>query len=111
MMKTVNSIITLLLLFLPFSGFSESKEIPFMLDDRDRLVRTEQKLEALDVKIDTKVDGLRMEMNTRFDSFEKRFDQLFNYLWAIIGIFTAMFVSILGFAFWDRKVSMNPIKR
>ncbi|MFZ4522457.1 MAG: hypothetical protein ACOYNC_12180 [Bacteroidales bacterium] len=35
-----------------------------------------------------------------------RFDQLFNFLWAIIGIFTAMMVSVFGFAFWDRKLSM-----
>lgn len=92
-----------LLLTIPLIGLAETKEIPFTLDDRDRIIRTEQKVEALDakvnaldVKIDSKVDGLRSEMNARFD-------QLFNFLWAIIGIFTTMMVSVFGFAFWDRK--------
>ncbi|MEI6890463.1 MAG: hypothetical protein WCL03_14435, partial [Bacteroidota bacterium] len=57
----------------------------FTLDDRDRIIRTEQKLESL-----------HSEVNTRFD-------QLFNFLWAIIEIFTSMMVSVFGFAFWDRK--------
>jgi hypothetical protein len=50
------------------------------------------------------MNGLRSEMNARFD-------QLFNFLWAIIGIFTAMMVSVFGFAFWDRKMSLAPMKR
>ena len=83
---------------------AELKEIPFTIDDRDRIIRTEQKVEAVDAKIDMKVDGLRSEMTSRFD-------QLFNFLWAIIGIFTTMMVSIFGFAFWDRKLSLDPLKR
>ena len=81
-----------------------TKEIPFTLDDRDRIIRTEQKIEALNAKVDMKVDGLRTEMTARFD-------QLFNFLWAIIGIFTTMMVSVFGFAFWDRKLSLAPLKR
>ncbi len=91
------------LLATPMISLAEIKEIPFTLDDRDRIIRTEQKVEALDAKIDSKVDGLRSEMNARFD-------QLFNFLWAIIGIFTAMMVSVFGFAFWDRKLSLAPVK-
>lgn len=75
---------------------SETKEIPFTLDDRDRIIRTEQKADAL---------------NQRFDAMDKRFDQLFNFLWAFIGIFTAMMASVFGFAFWDRKLSLAPIKK
>jgi hypothetical protein len=29
---------------------------------------------------------------------------------AMIGIFTTMMVSIFGFAFWDRKLSLAPVK-
>ncbi|MFH1937460.1 MAG: hypothetical protein ABIK52_07855, partial [Bacteroidota bacterium] len=91
-------------------------------DDRDRIIRTEQKVESLRIelneKIDSKVDGLRTEMNARFEAVNKqfeavdqRFDQLFNFLWAIIGIFTTMMVSVFGFAFWDRRLSLAPMKR
>jgi hypothetical protein len=102
-MKTIQKIILFFLLILPIIGIAETKDIPFTLDDRDRIIRTEQKVEALNAKIDSKVDGLRSEMNARFDL-------LFNFLWAIIGIFTTMMVSIFGFAFWDRKLSLAPIK-
>lgn len=96
------------MLFMPVIGVAEIKEIPFTLDDRDRIIRTEQKVESLrtelNSKIDAKFDGLRSEMNARFD-------QLFSFLWAIIGIFTTMMISIFGFAFWDRKLSLAPIKK
>jgi hypothetical protein len=34
-----------------------------------------------------------------------RFGQLFGFLWAVIGIFTTMMVSVFGVAFRDRKLS------
>ncbi|MCX6277771.1 MAG: hypothetical protein NT004_06720 [Bacteroidetes bacterium] len=117
-MKTIQKIIMFYLLLAPMIGMAETKEIPFTLDDRDRIIRTEQKIESVDAKIESKVDGLRSEMNARFESIDKRFeamdkrfDQLFNYLWAFIGIFTAMMVSVFGFAFWDRKLSLSPMKK
>jgi hypothetical protein len=99
-MKTIHKIILFFLLAMPLAGMAEIKEIPFTLDDRDRIIRTEQKVEAV-----------KTEMNARFESIDKRFDQLFNFLWAMIGIFTTMMVSIFGFAFWDRKLSLAPVKK
>ena len=95
-MKTTQKIFMFFLLILSLIGKAETKEIPFTLDDRDRIIRTEQKVEAI---------------NQRFDAMDKRFDQLFNFLWAFIGIFTAMMVSVFGFAFWDRKLSLAPLKK
>ena len=91
-MKTLKQSLLILLFLLPSLLQAMEKEIPFTLDDRDRIIRTEQKVESL-----------QTEMNARFD-------QLFNFLWAIIGIFTAMMVSVFGFAFWDRKLSLAPMK-
>ena len=114
-MKTIQKIILFVTLILPFAGFAETKAMPFTLDDRDRIIRTEQKVEALNAKVDNKVDGLRNEMNTKIDGLHSemtaRFDQLFSFLWALIGIFTTMMVSIFGFAFWDRKLSLAPLKK
>jgi len=103
-MKMFRKIFCVFLFFLPLIIKAEVKEIPFSLDDRDRIIRTEQKVEALNSKMDFKVDTFRAEMTARYD-------QLFNFLWAIIGIFTTMMVSVFGFAFWDRKLSLAPIKR
>jgi hypothetical protein len=91
-MKTLLKLSVYLYLFLPLLLRAEVKEIPFTLDDRDRIIRTEQKVESL-----------QNEMNARFD-------QLFDFLWAIISIFTAMTISVFGFAFWDRKLSVAPLK-
>ncbi|MFH1297516.1 MAG: hypothetical protein ABIJ04_09620 [Bacteroidota bacterium] len=121
-MKTIQRITGLILMVIPVLIQAEGKEVPFTLDDRDRIIRTEQKVESLRIelneKIDSKVDGLRTEMNARFEAVNKqfetvdqRFDQLFNFLWAIIGIFTTMMVSVFGFAFWDRRLSLAPMKR
>ena len=99
-MKILRKLIGVILLLLPILVKSEVKEIPFTLDDRDRIIRTEQKVESL-----------QLEMNSRFEAMDKRFDQLFNFLWAIIGIFTTMMISVFGFAFWDRKLSLAPLKK
>jgi len=99
-MKTLTKCIGIVLLLLPVLVKAEVKEISFTLDDRDRIIRTEQKVEAL-----------QTEMNTRFEAFDKRFDQLFNFLWVLIGVFTTMMISVFGFAFWDRKLSLAPLKK
>jgi hypothetical protein len=95
-MKTILTITLYLLVLMPSASVAETKEFPFSLDDRDRIIRTEQKVES---------------MNQRFEAIDKRFDQLFNFLWAITGIFTAMVISIFGFAFWDRKLALAPMKK
>ena len=99
-MKPLNKIIGIIFLFIPLFIKAEVKEILFTVDDRDRIIRTEQKVEVV-----------KTEMTARFESVDKRFDQLFNFLWAIIGIFTAMMISVFGFAFWDRKLSLAPLKK
>lgn len=100
MIRFTKCVITGLILLLPFFGRTMTSEIPYTVEDRDRIVRTEQKVEAL-----------KTEMTARFEAIDKRFDQLFNFLWAIVGIFTAMMVSVFGFAFWDRKLSLAPLKK
>jgi len=93
---------------------AEVKEIPFTLDDRDRLIRTEKEVTSLRSEMNARfesVDKRFVSVDKRFEAIDKRFDQLFNFLWAIIGIFTTMMVSVLGFAFWDRKLSLAPLKK
>jgi hypothetical protein len=100
-MKKSTLLIGLVVILLLPSGLKAlGKEIPFSLDDRDRLVRTEQKVETV-----------KAEMTARFEAIDTRFDQLFNFLWAMVGIFTTMMVSVFGFAFWDRKLSLAPLKK
>jgi len=126
-MKTLITILTVYFILASMLLKAGVKEIPFTLDDRDRLIRTEQNVEALKAEMIARFDGVnsrfesvnsrfesinsRFEsVNSRFEAMDKRFDQLFNFLWAIIGIFTTMVISVFGFAFWDRKLSLAPMK-
>ncbi len=127
-MKKLRQIVTILFCSLPVFVKAEVKEIPFTLDDRDRLIRTEKEISSLRSEMNARFESVdkRFEsvdkqfdaidkrfdaIDKRFDAIDKRFDQLFNFLWAIIGIFTTMMVSVLGFAFWDRKLSLAPLKK
>lgn len=106
-MKELQKFIWIVVLLFPVLVKAEVKEIPFALDDRDRIIRTEQKVESLQTEMNAKFEAI----DQRFEAMDKRFDQLFNFLWAIIGIFTAMMISVFGFAFWDRKLSLAPLKK
>ncbi|MEI8005503.1 MAG: hypothetical protein WCI48_04795 [Bacteroidota bacterium] len=106
-MKKILRIASVLFVLLPVLVKAEIREVPFTLDDRDRMIRTEQNINAIKAEMDARFESV----DVRFVSIDKRFDRLFNFLWAIIGIFTTMIVSVFGFAFWDRKLSLAPMKR
>jgi len=56
----------LLMLFLvTLSAFSQVKEVPFTLDDRDRIIRTEEQ-----------VNSLRNEMNARYEATDVKIESL-----------------------------------
>ncbi len=72
-----------------------SKEVPFTLEDRDRIIRLEAKLDEID---------------KRFEQIDKRFEQVISFLWILTTIFIAITSATIGFAFWDRKTSLKPIE-
>jgi hypothetical protein len=110
-MKTIKKIIVFFMLIMPVIGMAETKEIPFTLDDRDRIIRTEQKVESVKTEMNARFEAVDKQFTGFRSEINARFDQLFNFLWAFIGIFTTMMVSVFGFAFWDRKLSLAPMKR
>ncbi|MCX6250631.1 MAG: hypothetical protein NTX61_07760 [Bacteroidetes bacterium] len=119
-MKTFVTILWMMMLLQPLFLRAEGKEVPFTLDDRDRLIRTEQKVESMRNEMNMRFESVdkRFEsvdkrfdaIDKRFDAIDKRFDQLFSFLWAIIGTFTSIVISLIGFAFWDRKLAVRPVK-
>jgi hypothetical protein len=89
-----------------FTAFSQAKEVPFTLDDRDRIVRTEEQ-----------VNSLRNEMNARFESSDQKIESLRNEVnakfevqnWGT-GILVALMLFLLGYIIWDRRTALNPIQ-
>ncbi len=76
--------------------------VPFTLEDRDRIIRLEEKAESLEKG----TGSLRNEMNTRFESIEARF--IFFY-W-VLSILIALVVLNLGYTIWDRRTAIYPIR-
>jgi hypothetical protein len=111
-------------LFISLSCFAQSFEntaVPFTLADRDRIVRTEQKLEAFQKNVDERFKGidekfasLRNEINTKFDAQQMQFEALQKQL---DNIYTLMFfvlgaiMSLIGFVIYDRRTAIKPVQR
>jgi len=53
-MKTINQIICISMVLLPFLAKAGVKEVPYTLDDRDRMIRTEQKVESIKTEMNTR---------------------------------------------------------
>jgi hypothetical protein len=92
-MKRYYIIFIIIMLFTISAAYS--KEVPYTLDDRDRIIR-------LEVKIN--------EIDKRFEQIDKRFEQIITFLWILTAIFIAITSATLGFAFWDRKTFLKPIE-
>ena len=80
-----------------------SKEVPFTLEDKERLIRIETKLQEMDKRFE--------QIDKRIDQVDKRIDQLQIFLWILSGIFTSLVVAVIGFAFWDRRTMLREARR
>jgi hypothetical protein len=99
--------IVLILLVVISTGelFSQESnvEVPYTLSDRDRLVRNEQK-----------IDALRQEMNIRFDSVNRRIDDLQNqmgFMTTLLMFVLGAIMSLIGFVIYDRRTAIKPVQR
>ncbi len=89
----------ILVFVLILSGNVFAKEVPYTLEDRDRLIRVETEIKEMNKRFEQRFE----QIDKRFESFEKQIDHL-----AII--FTALVVCVIGFAIWDRKTMIRPFE-
>jgi len=109
---------TIALLFLLTAGFGQNnRAVPFTLQDRDRIMRTEQKVESLRKEMNTRFESMEKEMNTRFAAMDTKFEsqqQQINdlktmFFWGF-GIMISMMIFMLGYMIWDRRTALNPVR-
>ena len=62
-------------------------------------------------QVDKRFIELREDMNKRFEQVDKRFEQMMNTLQLIAGIFTALTLGVIGFAYWDRRTIIRKAKQ
>lgn len=85
-----------------------SREIPYTQDDRDRMIRLEERLAS-------NTSSLQKQIDQRFESLQKQMDQRFDDIRAFMfwgfGILFASTISMVGFVLWDRRSVITPVKR
>uniref|UniRef100_A0A7C4XF48 Uncharacterized protein n=1 Tax=candidate division WOR-3 bacterium TaxID=2052148 RepID=A0A7C4XF48_UNCW3 len=84
-----------------------AKEIPFTLEDRDRLIKIETTLKEFQASVDKRFESI----DKRFESIDKRFDQLTNLMIGIVAAFAGIVAVTIGFAIWDRRTALTPVIR
>ncbi len=92
---------------------ADSKVIPYTMDDRDRMMRLEVKLEEGLKTIDAKFDAI----NSKFDAESKKSDARFEALQRQIdftnNLILTLIAGLLGsiiYMWWDRRAANAPIK-
>ncbi len=102
-MKTI--FITLSLFFY-FKINADSKVIPYTMDDRDRMMRLEAKLEEGFKTIDAKFDAINSKFDARFDALQRQIDFTNNLILTLI----AGLLGSIIYMWWDRRAANAPIK-
>ena len=118
MMKVFRALLVGLLLL---GSITLAEGSGFTQEDRERLIRLEAALKVFMEQTDKRFKELREDVNKRLEQVDKRitelrenmnkrFEQTNNFLWIITGIFTTLTVSVIGFAWWDRKTVIRKAK-
>ena len=104
-MRTV--LLALVLLFA--AGSAHAKDVSFTLEDRERLIRLDNRVEDIDkrlIRVETKIEAI----DKRFEQVDKRFGDMFTFLWMLVAIFTTTAIGNIGFAYWDRRTIIAKAK-
>ncbi len=85
-------------------SYSLAREVPFTLEDRDRIIRLEENqregFRALMQRID--------DTNKRIDDTNKRIDDMISIMLWGFGVLFAGMMSLIGFVIWDRRSALAP---
>ena len=107
-MKKLVCVVALLLLIVP--AVASAKTVGMKVTNEmiyQKLIEIEKHQAVLEAEF----REFKESTNKRFEDMNKRFDQLYTFLWIITGIFTAIMVGAFGFAYWDRRTIIAEAKR
>lgn len=89
---------------------AQEQSMPYTQTDRDRSVRVETKVEALDKRIDDltlNIDARFNLVNSKIDRLENKFDTYF--LWGF-GLVLMSIFGLIGFIIYDRRTTLAPVE-
>ena len=106
-----------------------AEAVPFTLEDRDRLIRTETTLQEFKDSVDRRFEAIEQRFEAieqRFDDSEKRSDgrlqdfqasvtgrlaDLNRFLTILAGIFISLVIAVISLVIWDRRTALAPAMR
>ena len=93
----------ILFLFIIFALTRIVQADNFTNADRERLIRLETTLQLFMKNTDKRFEDMQNYM-------DKRFNQMFTFLWILTGIFTTLTLGVIGFAYWDRRTIIRKAR-
>lgn len=87
-----------------FTASAGAREMPFTQEDRDRLVRVEAKVEALEKRMD---EGFR-STDRRIDDLRDEVRDVKDFMLWGFGILFGGMGLLIGFVIWDRRTALAP---
>ena len=102
-----------------------AKEVPYTLEDRDRLIgleatlrefkeSVEKRFEQLDKRLEEfqrSIDQRFEQVDKRFEQVDKRFEEIMTFMWILASVFGGLVAATISFAVWDRRTALAPALR
>ncbi len=100
-MQGIQNVLFIVIIFITmsFSTMAQSTPVSFTQEDRERMIRTETRLD----------EGFK-QIDKRFELVDKRFEQTNTYMGWMIALFGGMFATTIIFALWDRRSMIRPFE-
>jgi hypothetical protein len=94
------------ILFFTNISFAQSTPTAFTQEDRDRIIRTETRLDEGFKQIDKRFE----QVDKRFELVNQRIEQTNTFMGWMIALFGGMFATTIIFALWDRRTMIRPFE-
>ena len=102
----IRSLILILIVFKFSYVNGENKDVSFTLEDRDRLIKTEVKVEEGFKSINEKFASIESKFESKFESIQKQIDFTNNLILTML----ASMVGTIVYMWWDRRSANAPLK-
>lgn len=108
-MKNMKRLLPVLLLLLLFAVPAFAVDVAPRISDRE-IIESLAELKAGQKTLQRQLNDMKESIDKRFEQVDKRFEQQLNFLWILASIFTAFTVSVIAFAWWDRRTIIARAK-
>ena len=91
------------------TGFTQ-KDRELLIQLNTRVNEMEKRFEQRFEQVDRRFEDLRGDMNKRFEQVDNRFGEMMAYIGILAAIFAAITVGTFSFALWDRRTMIRPFE-